>query len=308
MLLGVSGESHRKFGSLTECLLKNHRMPAAAAAFSFRYMAEHNRDPNSSGSVLFYSAGVIAGLYTVTPGFLLEALGHALVKGFTVLAQVSAAVYAFFEQLVPKIRQIFVDVMQHRALVAVYTTVVEPLWCAVSPLVLPTATAAVAISCSGHIIAIASATAGGNADAMQLGFRMNLPPSWLLDAAGYAACGLSATVSTVVLWVHAGSKLRGLQRYDPLANTKALKLLHGCSYVLQIPMMMCTKALLWSSYWCEVIVRLLEPVFTVVFKMCVLGQPCFPNRNTLRCVLCAVLYRLAAPNMCAYQAAPDLRL
>ena len=116
------------------------------------------------------------------------------------------------------------EALQLPALVAFYTAAIEPLWCAISPLLLPLATLAVSACCLQHLVEVPVSVTGlptsdqsGLVRTTLLGLNA---VSWhrVLDTAAHAICGLAAAVSSGVLWAHAGSKLRGLRRHDPLVR------------------------------------------------------------------------------------------
>jgi hypothetical protein len=209
--------------------LNSSRGWAASIAVACRHVAVR-QGPCATATAL-HTLGAILLFFAVTPKRLQQTLDDVVERAANAATAVFSAVYAVVQRILPKIIAAIVAVLQHPLLLGVYTAVIEPAWCTLSPLALPLATAAVSRSCWA---AVSSAT-------VSIDLRS---AAWWPIVLGYAACGTAAAVSSAILAVHAASKVAGAHRFDPLKSSVAATTLCGFARLIQTP-----HVLLRSACW-----------------------------------------------------------
>ena len=155
-----------------------------------------------------------------------------------------------------------------------YTTVIEPAWCTLSPLVLPLATAAVSRSCWTAVASVAAS--------VDVTSRV-----WWALVVGYGACGTAAAVSSAVLTVHAAGKLVGAQRFDPLAPPAVARLLCAFAWLMQTPQAVVRRTCVevWLLLWppvchvCRIAWATWTSSLALVLKAPLVGIPLVRSSN-----------------------------
>lgn len=236
------------------------RYALLTASITLRYMSAKVISAASPSSVLLYGLAVVCFTIAITPRRLWRAIQMCLMRASKIARAAFSFVYWTILRIWPKVQAFVWNVLEHPVMVRIHRLIIAPCWQVMSPLFLPLATVALSYSC---LVSLQKDIKSGCfADSFDS----------VLLSLGRVFCGATAILSSVILTMHAASRIQRREQPDPL---KRLKVVHGLS--------MCSDAI--SCPW-GVSRGLLRQVFLVASQ---LGVP------ALRCFLDLVAFSVRAP-------------
>jgi hypothetical protein len=222
IIVGLRALSHPHFAEHLCCL----RPVLAFYALCLRHMSHNCR---GGMSVFLHGSSAVLLLFAIVPASLRRQLARLLEALGKMMSHACSVMYIYFHYiLLPwllSLQGIFQKVLCHPMVVLFQATVINPLFRAVSPWLLPLVTGALAAS---NAVAIAS-------------YIKSASHSWdgVSLCVGQVFCGGAAAVSTAILALHAFSRLRALAGYpllDPLASSSLSTFLWACSKIVSSPL------------------------------------------------------------------------
>lgn len=225
-----------------------HRLALFAVSVSFRYMSGRLLDPATPSSTFSYVVACICFTFAVTPQTFWRQMASFIEKLGVLAARAVSFVYGIISYLAPLMQDFVWKILEHPMMVRINRLLIAPCWQVVSPLLLPLATSNIFFSCG---LSVWNSWNKGIASTHIEGGALFLGQAFIVSTAG---------LSTLVLAVHATSRMHRRQQPDPLQNHALARCLALSSKVSSFPVRWIREVLRF------LVMRVLPPVLNRIWS------------------------------------------